>query len=61
MKIYIDKLVYKVLDEFYDASMKNHITLDYPTVVAKIDRLEQAMYDFADNELQPGREVTFFN
>lgn len=48
MKIYIDKLVYQVLDEFYDASMKNHITLDYPTVVAKIDRLEQAMYDFAD-------------
>ena len=48
MKVYIDKLVYQVLDEFYDASMKNHITLDYPTVKAKIDRLENAMYNFAD-------------
>ena len=48
MKVYIDKLVYQVLDEFYDASMKKHITLDYPTVIAKIDRLEKAMYDFAD-------------
>lgn len=47
MKVYIDKQVYRVLDEFYDASMKKHITLDYPTVLAKIDRLEQAMYDFA--------------
>ena len=47
MKVYIDKVVYQVLDEFYDASMRNHITLDYPTIIAKIDRLEQAMYDFA--------------
>ena len=47
MKVYIDKQVYQVLDEFYDASMKKHITLDYPTVLAKIDRLEQALYDFA--------------
>ena len=48
MTVYIDRLVYQVLDEFYDASMKKYITLDYPTVKAKIDRLEQAMYDFAD-------------
>lgn len=47
MKVYIDKQVYQVLDEFYDASMKKHITLDYPTVLAKINRLEQALYDFA--------------
>ena len=47
MKIYIDNLVYKVLDDFYDASMRNHITLDYPTVLKKIDRLENALYDFA--------------
>ena len=46
--MYIDKMVYQVLDEFYDVSMKKHIALDYPTVVAKIDRLEKAMYDFAD-------------
>lgn len=48
MIVYIDNLVYQVLEEFYDASMKKHITLDYPTVKAKIDRLEAAMYDFAD-------------
>lgn len=48
MRVYIDKMVYQVLDEFYDVSMKKHIALDYPTVVAKIDRLEKAMYDFAD-------------
>lgn len=47
MKIYIGNLVYKVLDDFYDASMKNHITLDYLTVLEKIDRLERALYDFA--------------
>ncbi|MBO4454160.1 MAG: hypothetical protein J5761_03805 [Paludibacteraceae bacterium] len=47
MKVHIDKQVYQVLDEFYDASMKKHITLDLPTVLAKIDRLEAAMYDFA--------------
>ena len=48
MNVYIDKLVYQVLDDFYDASMKKYITLDYPTVAAKIDRLEKAMYGFAD-------------
>lgn len=47
MNVYIDKLVYQVLDKFYDASMKKYITLDYPTVLAKINRLEQAMQDFS--------------
>lgn len=47
MKVYIGDLVYKELDDFYDASMKNHITLDYPIVLEKIDRLEKALYDFA--------------
>ncbi len=47
MKVFIDKHVYQVLNDFYDESMKKHITLDYPTVLAKIDRLEHAMYDFA--------------
>ena len=37
-----------MFDDFYDASMKKHLTLDLATVLAKIDRLEQAMYDFAD-------------
>ena len=46
--MHIDNLVYKVLDEFYTASMKKYITLDYPTVMAKIDRLEASMYDFAN-------------
>lgn len=46
--VHIDNWVYQVLDEFYDASMKKYITLDYPTVKAKIDRLEAAMYNFAD-------------
>jgi hypothetical protein len=47
MKVYIDHNVYHVLEDFYEASMKKHITLDYATVIAKIDRLEQAMYNFA--------------
>ena len=47
MIVYIDDKVYAVLDAFYEASMRNHVTLDYPTVIAKIDRLERAMYDFA--------------
>ena len=51
MRVYIDDIVYGVLDEFYDASMKKYITLDYPTVKAKIDRLEAAMYNFADKDM----------
>jgi len=47
MIVYVDNKVYDVLDRFYEASMRAHITLDFPTVVAKIDRLEQALYDFA--------------
>lgn len=47
MRVHIDNHVYQVLEEFYNASMKKHITLDYPTVIGKIDRLEKAMYDFA--------------
>lgn len=47
MIVYIDNKVYDVLDKFYEASMLHHITLDYQTVKSKIDRLEQAMYDFS--------------
>lgn len=47
MKVYIDKKVYQVLDQFYEASMRKYITLDYSTVLDKINRLEQAMYAFA--------------
>ena len=47
MIVYIDNRVYDVLDQFYEVSMRNHITLDYQTVAAKIDRLEKAMNDFA--------------
>lgn len=47
MKVYIDNKVYQVLDTFYEESMKKHVTLDLETVLAKIDRLEKAMYDFA--------------
>lgn len=48
MKVYIDNKVYEVLDNFYDVSMRNHISLDYPIVIAKINRLEKAMRDFAE-------------
>ena len=41
MIVYIDEIVYNVLDEFYDASMRKHPSLDYQTVIAKIDRLEK--------------------
>lgn len=47
MRVHIDRHVYQVLDEFYEASMRKHITLDLQTVLAKIDRLEQAMYEHA--------------
>jgi len=47
MIVYIDNKVYAVLDNFYEISMRNHITLDYSTVEAKINRLEQAMYEFS--------------
>ena len=56
MIVYIDNLVYQVLDEFYDASMKAHVTLDYATVLAKIDRLEEAMYGFAASAEKMHRE-----
>ena len=60
MRVYIDDLVYQVLDIFYTASMKNHITLDYPTVLNKIDRLEKALYDFAPYGDHMNGAVTFF-
>ena len=48
MTVYIDNKVYDVLEHFYDVSMRLHVTLDYPTVIAKMDRLEQSLYHFAN-------------
>ena len=48
MIVYIDQKVYDVLDRFYEVSMQNHVALNYQTVIAKIDRLEQAMNEFAE-------------
>lgn len=48
MIVYVDDKVYDVLDHFYEVSMRKHITLDYQTVLNKIDRMEQAMHDFAE-------------
>ena len=48
MRIYIDNRVYDELDRFYTISMQIHASLDYDTVVAKIDRLEKALTEFAD-------------
>ena len=48
MRVYVDQQVYDVMEQFYDISMRIHPTLDYETVIAKIDRLEHALEDFAN-------------
>lgn len=47
MRVYIESRVYEVMRDFYDISIDLHPSLDYETVIRKIIRLEQAMYDFA--------------
>lgn len=48
MKVVIDPQVYNVLDEFYEASREVHITLGLSECLAKIDRLELSMRQFAE-------------
>ena len=43
MKVLIKPLVRERLDEFYEAAMKNHITLGEETVLAKKERLIAAL------------------
>lgn len=43
MKVFIDKKVHLQIEEFYEAAIAHHITLDEATVLKKIDRLYDAM------------------
>ena len=48
MKVVIDSQVYNVLDEFYEKSREAHVTLGLSECLAKIDRLEHSMLQFAE-------------
>ena len=48
MRVVIDPQVYNVLDEFYKASREAHITLGLSECLAKIERLELSMRQFAE-------------
>lgn len=48
MRVVIDPQVYNVLDEFYKASREAHITLGLSECLAKIERLEFSMRQFAE-------------
>ena len=48
MKVVIDPQVYNVLDEFYEKSREAHVTLGLSECLAKIDRLEHSMLQFAE-------------
>lgn len=48
MRVVIDPQVYNVLDEFYKASREAHITLGLSKCLAKIERLELSMRQFAE-------------
>lgn len=47
MKVVINPEVFDILDDFYRISRDRHITLSLETCLAKIDRLETAIMDFA--------------
>ena len=47
MKVYIENQVVETLWDFYLKSLAIHPALDYPTIINKIDRLENALLDFA--------------
>ena len=47
MRVYIDHHVFDVMWDFYEKSLAKYPTLDYPTVIKKMNRLEKAMLDFA--------------
>ena len=48
MTVVIDPQVYDVLDEFYEKSREAHVTLGLSECLAKIDRLEHSMLQFAE-------------
>lgn len=48
MRVVIDPQVYNVLDEFYKVSREAHITLGLSECLAKIERLELSMRQFAE-------------
>ncbi len=48
MKVVIDPKVYDTLKEFYVVSCRVHFSLEYSTCVAKMKRLERAMFDFSN-------------
>lgn len=43
MDVYIDKSVHSKITDFYEAAMKNHITLDETTINRKICRIYEAL------------------
>lgn len=43
MNVYIDPAVDSFIKEFYNDAMRRHITLDEPTVIAKVKRLYRAI------------------
>ena len=48
MRVVIDRKVYDVLKEFYTISCRIHLSLEYSTCIAKMKRLERAMFEFAN-------------
>ena len=42
MDVYIDKSVHSKITDFYEAAMKNHITLDETTINRKICRIYES-------------------
>lgn len=49
MRVIVQDRVYKALDQFYEASMENHPTLDLQTVLNKEDRLYTALQTLGEN------------
>ncbi len=48
MDVYIDKSVHSKIIRFYEAAMRNHITLDENTINRKIDRVYEALEKLGD-------------
>ena len=48
MRVVIDQKVYDVLKDFYTISCRINLSLEYSTCIAKMKRLERAMFEFAN-------------
>ena len=46
MDVYIDKSVHSKIIRFYEAAMRNHITLDENTINRKIDRVYKGYREY---------------